>query len=94
MRGVLGKMWECGKYVKMRDFPHDCGMVDTYVHRKCPGIGESTVDDRCGVAIVWRASLDNHVTPLKLDINWLTGIRIQFENQVYVILCVYAIRMS
>ena len=23
-------MRECGKYVKMRDFPHDCGMVDTY----------------------------------------------------------------
>ena len=30
MRDVLGKMWECGKYIKMRDFPHDCGMVDTY----------------------------------------------------------------
>ena len=25
------KMRECGKYVKMRDFPHDCGTVDTYV---------------------------------------------------------------
>ena len=31
MRDVLAKMRECGKYVKMRDFPHDCGMVDTYV---------------------------------------------------------------
>ena len=31
MRDVLGKMRECGKYVKMRDFLHDCGMVDTYV---------------------------------------------------------------
>ena len=31
MRDVLGKMRECGKYIKMRDFPHDCGMVDTYV---------------------------------------------------------------
>ena len=30
MRDVLAKMRECGKYVKMRDFPHDCGMVDTY----------------------------------------------------------------
>ena len=30
MRDVLEKMRECGKYVKMRDFPHDCGMVDTY----------------------------------------------------------------
>ena len=30
MRDVLGKMRECGKYVKMRDFPHDCGRVDTY----------------------------------------------------------------
>ena len=30
MRDVLGKMRECGKYVKMRDFPHDCVMVDTY----------------------------------------------------------------
>ena len=42
---------------------------------------------------MWRASLDKHVTPLKLDINWLTGIRIQFENQVYIIMGVYAIRM-
>ena len=42
-----------------------------------------------GVAIMWRASLDKHVTPLKLDINWLSGIRIQFENQVYIILSVY-----
>ena len=32
MRDVLAKMRECGKDVKMRDFPHDCGMVDTYVH--------------------------------------------------------------
>ena len=30
MRDVLAKMRECGKEVKMRDFPHDCGMVDTY----------------------------------------------------------------
>ncbi len=30
MRDVLGKMRECGKYIKMRDFPHDFGMVDTY----------------------------------------------------------------
>ena len=30
MRDVLGKMRECGKYIKMRDFPLDCGMVDTY----------------------------------------------------------------
>ncbi len=30
MRDVLEKMQECGKDVKMRDFPHDCGMVDTY----------------------------------------------------------------
>ena len=28
--GRSRKMRECGKYVKMRDFPHDCGMVDTY----------------------------------------------------------------
>ena len=30
MRDVLAKMRECGKDVKMRYFPHDCGMVDTY----------------------------------------------------------------
>ena len=29
-RDVLGKMRECEKYVKRRDFPHDCGTVDTY----------------------------------------------------------------
>ena len=31
MWDVLAKMRECGKDVKMRDFPHDCGMVDAYV---------------------------------------------------------------
>ena len=30
MRDVLGKMRECGKLPNLRDFPHDCGMVDTY----------------------------------------------------------------
>ena len=30
MRDVLGKMRECGKVPNLRDFPHDCGMVDTY----------------------------------------------------------------
>ena len=31
MRDVLEKMRECGKLPNLRDFPHDCGMVDTYV---------------------------------------------------------------
>ena len=31
MPDFLEKMRECGKDVKMRDLPHDCGMVDTYV---------------------------------------------------------------
>ena len=31
MRDVLAKMRECGKQAKTRDFPHDCGTVDTYV---------------------------------------------------------------
>ena len=35
MRDVLAKMRECGKYAKMRDFPHDCGTVDTYVILHC-----------------------------------------------------------
>ena len=30
MRDVLAKMRECGKYAKMREFPHDFGTVDTY----------------------------------------------------------------
>ena len=30
MRDVLEKMRECGKLPNLRDFPHDCGMVDTY----------------------------------------------------------------
>ena len=30
MRDVLEKMRECGKLTNLRDFPHDCGMVDTY----------------------------------------------------------------
>ena len=31
MRDVLGKMRECGKDIKMRDFPHDGWMVDAYI---------------------------------------------------------------
>ena len=42
-----------------------------------------------GVAIMWRSSLDKYVTPLYFNINWLTGIRIQQGNQIFVILCVY-----
>ena len=30
MRDVFEKMRECGKLPNLRDFPHDCGMVDTY----------------------------------------------------------------
>ena len=30
MRDVLEKMRECGKLQNLRDFPHDCVMVDTY----------------------------------------------------------------
>ena len=30
MRDVPANMRECGKEAKMRDFPHDCGTVDTY----------------------------------------------------------------
>ena len=32
MRDVLEKMRDRGKIPNLRDFPHDCGMVDTYVH--------------------------------------------------------------
>ena len=42
MRDVLGKMRECGKYIKMRDFPHDCGMVDTYVLERAGILREVT----------------------------------------------------
>ena len=31
MRDVLAEIRACGKYAQMRDFPHDCGTVDTYV---------------------------------------------------------------
>ena len=30
MWDVVAKMRECGKEAKTRDFPHDCGTVDTY----------------------------------------------------------------
>ena len=33
--------------------------------------------------------LDMHVTCLNLDIDWLTGIEINYNNRKYVILCVY-----
>ena len=38
---------------------------------------------------MWRAALDKNITPLDFDINWLTGIRLQHGNQVYMLLCVY-----
>ena len=45
MRDVLAKMRECGKGVKMRDFPHVCGMVDTYVNNTSKGqIRSANVD--------------------------------------------------
>ena len=34
MRDVFEKMRECGKLPNLRDFPHDCGMVDTYGIRR------------------------------------------------------------
>ena len=42
-----------------------------------------------GVAILWRTCLDMHAACLNLDIDWLTGIEINYNNQKYVILCVY-----
>ena len=33
---VLSLMRECGKYAKMRDFPHDCRMIDTYGYASTP----------------------------------------------------------
>ena len=35
-----------------------------------------------------------HVACLNLDIDWLTGIEINYNNQKYVILCVYIYCMS
>ena len=40
MWDVLAKMRECGKEAKMRDFPHDCGTVDTYGFFVLPKQGE------------------------------------------------------
>ena len=60
--------------------------------------GAATVDYRdhlCrghnpgGVAILWRTCLDMHAACLNLDIDWLTRIEINYNNQKYVILCVY-----
>ena len=60
--------------------------------------GAATVDYRdrlCrdhnpgGVAILWRTCLDMHAACLNLDTDWLTGIEINYNNQKYVILCVY-----
>ena len=42
--GRSRKMRECGKEAKMRDFPHDCGMVDTY------DIGEIYPAMKCGLS--------------------------------------------
>ena len=55
MRDVLAKMRECGKDVKMRDFPHDCGMVDTYDIYECiKVIRPSFVSAKCTLNIVLR----------------------------------------
>ena len=48
MRDVLEKMRECGKLPNLRDFPHDCGMVDnqtecdtvTDTDSECAGSGK------------------------------------------------------
>ena len=39
-----------------------------------------------GVSILWRTCYDNIITPLKSDVDWITGI--VFDER-YVILCVY-----
>ena len=62
------------------------------LHPEFHGIGQSTVNNTTGlfhghapggVAIMWRSSLDKYVTPLDVNINWITGIRIQQGNQIY-----------
>ena len=68
------------------------------LHSDVHGTGAATVDYRdrlCrghnqgGVTILWRTCLDMHVTCLNLDIDWLTGKEINYNNRTYVILCIY-----
>ena len=56
-------MRECGKYIKMRDFPHDCGMVDTYA---CADTAEVSVnsaqsDDVSKYSSVENINVEGHV---------------------------------
>ena len=59
MRDVLAKMRECGKDVKMRDFPHDCGMVDTYGMRVILSVKNlekkscTVYPEKCNQGVVW-----------------------------------------
>ena len=48
-------MRECGKYVKMRDFPHDCGMVDTY--------GWLSMLEKISGLIIYTTKIDGVVCP-------------------------------
>ena len=63
---------------------HDTGAATVdYRDRLCRGHNPG------GVAILWRTCLDMHAACLNLDIDWLTGIEINYNNQKYVILCAY-----
>ena len=66
--------------------------IDIVCRQETHGTGVTTVDYRdrlCkshnpgGVAILWQTCLDTHVACLHLDIDWLTGIEINYNNQKY-----------
>ena len=62
------------------------------------GTGEAVIDSSAGihigrphsgVAILWHSTLDSCVTSLNLGCDWMTGVKIIFQNKVICILNVY-----
>ena len=67
------------------------------LHPAYHGTGVATIDNRdClyhghppgGVSILWRVEFDRFITPIKFDLDWLTGIMFEQDGRKYAIICV------
>jgi len=75
----------------------DLGKLNS-VHEDFHGVGESTTDlsmrilrDRIpgGVAILWHKKYDPLVSVIRLEVDWCVAIKVEHNNEVFVILNVY-----
>ena len=55
------------------------GNIDCLYHGQPPG----------GVSILWRVEFDRVITPIKFDLDWLTGIMFEQDGRKYAIISVY-----